>query len=56
MNVDKSFGSGTRVVFPMVMISTLWTGGGVVTSKFRGWDVNVSGASTKLAATSGNGD
>jgi hypothetical protein len=57
VNVSKNFGSTSgRTVFPMVSISTLWSRGGVLTTTYRGWDVNVTSSSTELAATSGTGE
>lgn len=55
-NTVKTFPSTSgKIVFPMLSVSTLWTNGVVVTTKFRGWDVSVGTSSSKLAATSGDG-
>lgn len=44
-----------NIVFPMVAITTNFSGGVVVTTKFRGWDVKNTSSTTKLNATSGTG-
>jgi hypothetical protein len=43
-------------VFPMVAMSTLFSDGGVVTTKFRGWDALNQEGFTELATKSGDGN
>lgn len=55
-NVYKRFEQvNNNTVFPMVGISTHFSTGVVVTTKFRGWDTLNRASTTKLNSTSGNG-